>query len=178
MISREEIIQDDIVKVLVNEDGLEEEMYAIVGMNTGNVLGVHYISPTEKLYKSACVYQLEDGDMNPAPYESVCEHYPSGTTFSDIGMKNLGDNMYVIYDEVDVEDSDSDIYDEMTDSEMDDFIVPDDEIDGHVEEPPGYEIIDKEWKSWEPRSPGARSFKETVDMIEMHAKRHADELNF
>lgn len=178
MISREEIIQDDFVKVLVNEDDVEEEMYAIVGMNTGNVLGLHYISPTEKIYKSACVYQLEGGDMNPAPYESVCEHYPSGTTFADIGMKSLGDNLYVIYDEVDVEDSDSDIYEEGSDSEMDDFIVPDDEVDGEVSGPPGHEIIDKEWNEWKPSTPGARSFKETVDMIEMHAKRHADELNF
>jgi hypothetical protein len=35
MIVPSEIIQDDIVKVLVNEDGLEDEMYGIVGMNTG-----------------------------------------------------------------------------------------------------------------------------------------------
>lgn len=178
MISREEIIQDDIVKVLVNEDDLEEEMYAIVGMNTGNVLGVHYISPTEKLYKSACVYELEDGDMNPAPYESICEHYPSGTTFSDIGMKSLGNNLYVMYDEVDVEDSDSEIYEDDTDSEMDDFIVSDGEVDGAIDLPPGHEIIDKEWDAWEPRSPGARSFKETVNLIEMMAKRQADDLNF
>lgn len=178
MISREEIIQNDFVKVLVNENELEEEMFAIVGMNTGNVLGLHYISPTEKLYKSACVYELEGGDMNPAPYESICEHYPSGTTFADIGMKSLGDNMYVIYDEIDVEDSDSEIYEDGTDSEMDDFIVPDDEVDGDVSAPPGHEIIDKEWEAWEPRSPGARSFKERVDFIEMLAKRQADELNF
>jgi hypothetical protein len=178
MISREEIVQDDFVKVLVNEDDVEEEMYAVVGMNTGNVIGVHYITPTEKIYKSACVYELEGGDMNPAPYESICEHYPKGTTFSDIGMKSLGENLYVIYDEVDVEDSDSDIYEEGSDSEMDDFIVPDDQIDGEIHEPPGHEAIDKEWKEWKPSTPGARSFKETVDMIEMHAKRHADNLNF
>lgn len=178
MISREEIIQDDFVKILVNDDDVEEEMFAIVGMNTGTVLGVHYIAPTEKIYKSACVYQLEDGDMNPAPFESVCEHYPSGTTFADIGMKCLGNNLYVIYDEIDIEDSDSEIYEDDSDSEMDDFIVPDDEIDGEVHEPPGYDIIDKEWNEWKPSTPGARSFKETVDMIEMYAKRHADELNF
>jgi hypothetical protein len=93
-------------------------------------------------------------------------------------MKSLGENMYVIYDEIDVEDSDSEIYEDGTDSEMDDFIVPDDEIDGDVNAPPGYEIIDKEWEAWEPQSPGARSFKERVDLIEMLAKRQADELNF
>ena len=105
MISRESIFQDDIVKLLVNEDGIEDHMYAVVGMNTGNTLGVKYLSPTNKLYKSACVYQIEAGDLNPAPFESVSEHYPSGTKFTDIGMKMVGDNMYSIYDEIDVEDA-------------------------------------------------------------------------
>jgi len=58
MISRESIFQDDIIKLLVNEDGTEDEMYALVGMNTGNTLGVSYLSPTNKIYKSACVYQF------------------------------------------------------------------------------------------------------------------------
>ena len=35
MIVPTEINQDDIVKVLVNEDGIEDEIYGIVGMNTG-----------------------------------------------------------------------------------------------------------------------------------------------
>ena len=175
MISRESILQDDIVKVLVNEEGIEDEMYAVVGMNTGNTLGLRYLSPTNKIYKSACVYQLEDGDLSPAPYESVCEHYPSGTTFTDIGMKTVGDNMYSIYEEIDVEDDDSEIYedhdDSDTDSEMADFIVPDNEIDGQpVEEPPGQALIDKEWDEWNPSTPGARSFKETVNMIETYAR--------
>ena len=74
MIVPSEIIEDDIVKLLVNEEDVEDEMYAVVGMNTGLVLGVRYLNPTELIYKSACVYQLEDGDMNPAPYESVMEH--------------------------------------------------------------------------------------------------------
>ena len=52
-------------------------MYAVVGMNTGNTLGLKYLSPTNKIYKSACVYQIEDGDLSPAPYESVSEHYPN-----------------------------------------------------------------------------------------------------
>ena len=179
MIVPSEIIEDDIVKLLVNEEDVEDEMYAVVGMNTGLVLGVRYLNPTELIYKSACVYQLEDGDMNPAPYESIMEHYPSGTTFEDLEMKSLGDKMYAFYSEIDIEDSDSEIYDEdESDSEMDDFIVPDDEIDGEVIPPSNYKSIDKEWNEWKPSTPGARSFKDTVDAIEALAKIHADNLSF
>ena len=179
MIVPAEIVENDIVKILANEDDVEDEFYAVVGMNTGLVLGVRYLNPTELIYKSACVYQLEDGDMNPAPYESVMEHYPSGTTFEDLEMKSLGNGMYAYLAEIDIEDSDSEIYDEdESDSEMDDFIVPDDEIDGQVIPPSDYKSIDKEWNEWKPSTPGARSFKETVDMIEMYAKQHADNLNF
>jgi hypothetical protein len=178
MIVPSEIIQDDIIKLLVNEDDLEDEMFAVVGMNTGLTLGVHYLNPTELIYKSACVYKLEDGDLSPAPYESVMEHYPSGTTFMDLEMKSLGDRMYAYLSEIDIEDSDSDIYDEGTDSEMEDFIVPDDVIDGPVTLPPNHSSIDKEWNDWKPTSPGARSFKETVDAIEAMAKSRADNLSF
>jgi len=109
----------------------------------------------------------------------VMEHYPSGTTFEDLEMKSLGNRMYAYLSEIDVEDSDSEIYDEdESDSEMDDFIVPDDHIDGEVIPPSDYKTIDKEWNAWEPRSPGARSFKETVDAIEAMAKAHADNLSF
>jgi hypothetical protein len=76
MIVPSEINQDDIVKVLVNEDGVEDEMYGIVAMNTGNTLGLRYLNPTELFYKSACVYELETETYSPAPFESVMEHYP------------------------------------------------------------------------------------------------------
>ena len=179
MIVPSEIQQDDIVKLLVNEDDLEDEMFAVIGMNTGLTLGVKYLNPTELIYKSACVYQLEDGDLNPAPYESVMEHYPSGTTFEDLEMKSLGNRMYAYLSEIDIEDSDSEIYnDDETDSEMEDFIVPDDEIDGQVIPPANHKSIDKEWNEWEPRSPGSKRFKDMVNAIETHAKIQADELNF
>jgi hypothetical protein len=35
MIVPSEINENDIVKLLVNEDGIEDEMYGVVGMNTG-----------------------------------------------------------------------------------------------------------------------------------------------
>ena len=110
MIVPSEINQDDIVKVLVNEDGLEDEMYGIVGMNTGNTLGLRYLNPTELIYKSACVYKIDSGDLSPTPYESVTEHHPSGTSFKDLEMKDLGADMFAYYSEIDIEDNDSDIY--------------------------------------------------------------------
>jgi len=179
MIVPSDIIQDDIVKLLVNEDDMEDEMLAVVGMNTGLTLGVKYLNPTELIYKSACVYQLEDGDLNPAPYESLMEHHPSGTTFKDLEMKSLGNGMFAYLSEIDIEESDSEIYDDdESDSEMDGFIVPDNEIDGKVIPPPNQASIDKDWNEWTPSSPGARSFKERVDGIEVMAKLQADNLSF
>ena len=181
MIVTSDINPNDIVKALVNQDDVEEEMYGIVGMNTGNVLGVHYISQTNKIYKSACVLEIESGDINPVPYESLTEHYPSGTSFNDIGMKEIGKNMYVFIEEIDIEDDDSEIYEELsdseTDSEMDDFIIPDDEVEA-MPIPCDYKEVDKEWNEWKPSTPGARSFKNTVDMIEMYARVMSDEKAF
>ena len=65
MIVPTEINQDDIVKVLVNEDGIEDEMYGIVGMNTGQTLGLRYLNPTELIYKTACVYKLKRRSFHP-----------------------------------------------------------------------------------------------------------------
>jgi hypothetical protein len=171
MIVPSEIIQDDIVKVLVNEDGLEEEMYGIVGMNTGRTLGLRYLNPTELIYKSACVYRLDSSeDLSPAPYESVMEHYPSGTTFMDLEMKSIGTDMFAHYSEIDIEDTDSEIYDDNeTDSEMADFVVSDTEIQGSP--PPDHKSVDKAWSEWEPSTSGGRSFKDTIDMIEMRTRR-------
>lgn len=173
MIVPSEIIENDIVKVLVNEDGVEDEMYGIVGMNTGNTIGLRYLNPTELFYKSACVYELEHETLSPVPYESLMEHYPSGTRFEDLEMKALGIGQYVMYAEIDVEDTDSDIHDEGGDDESDleGFVVSDSEIIGQdIPLPPGHQAIDREWNAWEPTTSGGKSFKETVDMIEMNIR--------
>jgi hypothetical protein len=172
MIVPSEINENDIVKLLVNEDGIEDEMYGVVAMNTGLTLGVRYLNPTELIYKSACVYKVDEGDMLPAPFESLMEHFPSGTKFTDLEMKDLGDDMFAYYSEIDVEDTDSDIYDEGgSGSELNDFIVSDTEIEGmNIELPPGHQSIDREWNEWKPSTSGGRSFKNTVDMIEMNIK--------
>lgn len=175
MIVPSDIIQDDIVKVLVNEDGIEDQMLAIVAMNTGNTLGLHYLNPTESIYKSACVYKIDKDEISPAPYESIMEHHPSGTKFEDFEMKRLNTNMFAYYSEIDVEDSDSDVH-EMTmesdtDSEMADFVVPDSEVAGQDILPHDYETIDKEWNEWKPSSMGAKGFKNTIDSIENRVRR-------
>ena len=173
MIVPSEIIENDIVKVLVNEDGVEDEMYGIVGMNTGNTIGLRYLNPTELFYKSACVYELEHETLSPVPYESLMEHYPSGTRFEDLEMKAIGIGQYVMYSEIDMEDTDSDIHDEGGDDESDleGFVVSDSEIAGQdIPLPPGHQAIDREWNAWEPTTSGGKSFKETVDMIEMNIR--------
>ena len=38
--------------------------------------------------------------------------------------------------------------------------------------------FDKEWKEWNPRSPGSLRYKQMVDSIESFAKIQADENNF
>ena len=176
MIVPKEINENDIVKVLVNEDGLEDEMYGVVGMNTGRTLGLRYLNPTELFYKSACVYEIHpECELSPAPYESITEHYPLGTTFEDLEMKSLGMNRFVMYSEIDIEDSDSEIYDEGADDEESDlegFVVSDSELAGQdIPLPPGHQAIDKEWNQWEPTTSGGKSFKETIDAIETRIRR-------
>ena len=59
MIVGSDIRCNEIIRVLAVVDDVEEEMYAKVLRNTGESVCVTYLSATEKLYKGACVYQLE-----------------------------------------------------------------------------------------------------------------------
>lgn len=166
MIVPSEINENDIVKLLVNEDGLEDEMYGVIGMNTGLTLGVKYLNPTDIIYKSACVYKIDSGELSPAPYESVMEHYPTGTTFEDLDMKKLGTDLFAFYSEIDEDDTDSEMYEEgNTSSEMGSFIVSDNEVDTGVP-PPDYESVDHKWSQWNPSTSGGKKFKDAVDQIE------------
>ena len=178
MIVFSEIQPGDLVKIFVNEDGVEDEMYGVVGMNTGSTLGIKYLNATESFYKSACVYKMNE-EMLPAPYESVMEHYTGEATFEDVEMKRLGDDMYAYYSEIDIEDEDSYIYDQTDeDTDLEGFVVSDSEIDGNVSLPPDHELVDKEWNEWKPSSPGSLKFKELVNKIEERAKTQVDNVNF
>lgn len=178
MIVFSEIQPGDLVKIFVNEEGVEDEMYGVVGMNTGSTLGVKYMNATESFYKSACVYKIDE-EMSPAPFESVMEHHPNGASFEDLEMKRVGEDMYAYYSEIDIEDDDSEIYDQSDeDTDLEGFVVSDTEIDGNVSLPPDHELIDREWNEWKPSSPGSLKFKELVNRIEDRAKIQMDNLNF
>lgn len=174
MINISEIQPGELIKVLVNlEDDIEDEIYAKVKENNRDYVVVSYYTETSMTYKGARVYELEDND-ELVQEENLSEHHQSNYYF-----KNVKDNLYCMIDEIDSEEE-SDIIDESDDSgsDLEDFIVSDSEIDGVVIPPSNSRIIDKEWKEWEPRSPGSLRYKQMVDNIESIARVQADDLNF
>ena len=175
MINFYEIQPGDLVRVLVNiEDDIEDELYARVKENKEDYLVVSYYSETSLTYKCARLYELDETKDELVQSENISEHHQSPNYFT-----NVKDNLYAMIDDID-SDEDSEIVDDSDDegSDLEDFIVPDDEVDGMVIPPPNNATIDKEWNEWEPRSPGSMRFKEMVNNIETQAKIQADELNF
>jgi hypothetical protein len=175
MINFYEIQPGDLVRVLVNiEDDIEDELYARVKENNEDYLVVSYYSETSLTYKCAHLYELDETKDELVQSENISEHHQSPDYFT-----NIKDNLYAMIDDID-SDEDSEIVDDSDDegSDLEDFIVPDDEVDGMVIPPPNNATIDKEWNEWEPRSPGSMRFKEMVNNIETQAKIQADELNF
>ena len=174
MIKISEIHPGELIKVLVNlEDDIEDEMYAKVNEVHDEYLVVSYYSETSLLYKGARLYELEENE-DLVQEVNLSEHHQSPDYFF-----NVKDKLYAMIDEID-SDEDSDIIDESDDdgSDLQDFIVPDNEVDGVVIPPSNHRIIDKEWKEWNPRSPGSLRYKQMVDNIETFAKNQADENNF
>tara|TARA_B100001173_G_C15874415_1_gene498715 strand:- start:371 stop:895 length:525 start_codon:yes stop_codon:yes gene_type:complete len=174
MINISEIQPGELIKVLVNlEDDIEDEIYAKVKENNRDYVVVSYYTETSMTYKGARLYELEDND-ELVQEENLSEHHQINNYF-----KNVKDNLYCMIDEIDSEEE-SDIIDESDDSgsDLEDFIVSDSEIDGVVIPPYNSRIIDKEWKEWEPRSPGSLRYKQMVDNIESIARVQADDLNF
>jgi len=170
-----EIQPGDLVKVLVNiEDDIEDELYAKVKENYTDYLVVSYYSETSMTYKCARLYEFDETKDELVQNENLSEHHHLPEFFV-----NVKDNLYALIDDIDSEE-DSEIIDESDDdgSDLEDFIVSDDHVDGIVIPPSNHASIDKEWDEWEPRSPGSLRFKETVNMIEKYAKEHADEMNF
>lgn len=165
MIVPDDILPGDVVKILAIEDDVEETFTAVVGMNTGNVLGVHYLTATDKLYKSATVYYLEE-EMQGVFYESLVEHCPE-TTLQDLDFKEVEDRLFVQMSDVDAMDDRSDVWtpeDSEDDTSLSGFIVSDHDSEG-APVPENAVEIDREWSEWQPRSAGARSFKATVDYL-------------
>lgn len=174
MINISEIQPGELIKVLVNvEDDIEDEMYAKVKENNNDYIVVSYYSETSMTYKGARLYELEDKD-ELVQEENLSEHHQSIDFF-----KNVKENLYYMIDEID-SDEDSDIIDESDDdgSDLEGFIVPDSECIGMISIPENHRQINKDWKDWEPRSPGSIRYKKMVDDIEKFAKIQEDELNF
>lgn len=174
MISISEIQAGDLIKILVNIEDLEDEMYALVEENCGDYLIVKYYSETSLTYKSTQVYTLDD-DTNILREESICEHHTDGYTV----FVHIKDDMYAILEELDMS-AESDVYDESDSDETDlsGFVVSDSELTGRIDLPPGHETIDASWSDWKPSSPGSSRFKDMVDAIETRARRQMDDLNF
>tara|TARA_B100001250_G_scaffold231075_1_gene198309 strand:- start:3865 stop:4455 length:591 start_codon:yes stop_codon:yes gene_type:complete len=174
MINISEIQPGDLIRVLVNLEDIEDEMYAKVKENNKDYLVVSYYSETSMMYKGARIHEYEDDKDELVQIDNLSEHHQAPDYFT-----NVKDNLYVMIDDID-SDEDSEIYDESDDdgSDLDDFIVPDNQVDGMIIPPSNKAAIDKEWNEWEPRSPGSMRFKETVNAIETYAKIQADELNF
>ena len=174
MINISEIQPGDLVRVLVNLEDIEDELYANVKENNEDYLVVSYYSETSMTYKGARIHEYEEDKDELVQCENISEHHQSPEYFMKIKH-----NLYAMIDEID-SDIESEIIDESDDdgSDLEDFIVPDKEVDGMIIPPPNNATIDKEWNEWEPRSPGSIRFKETVNAIETYAKIQADELNF
>ena len=178
MIINEDIKPNEIIKVLVNEDDIEEEVYAIVQDNRGDHLELKYIEETDKRYKDALIYAFSD-NIEVIYFDNILEHYQDVYDVSEIDMLKVRENMYVFLEEVDIEDDDDEIRTIPDDGEysLDSFVVADDEVEEEIEKPRDAKQIDREWNEWNPTSPGARSFKDTIDMIECRIKHQIDEKN-
>jgi hypothetical protein len=188
MINFQDIEEGEIVKVLVNMNDIEEELFARVYKHTGNFLHVKYLIPTEKVWKGACVYELEETNNMVEP-ETIVEHYQGSILFDEVeGIKKIPRTPYYYFEEEhDPEESDDEIVssDEEDGYEVDDsFCEEDGIIDGRPETaadwkpPPGSEHVDREWNEWQPQTEGAKRFKERVDLIEKLARQHLDNLEF
>jgi len=174
MINFSDIQPGELVKVLVTlEDDIEDEMYAKVKETYDNYMVVSYYTETSMTYKGARLYELEDKD-ELVQEDNLSEHHQAGEYF-----ENVKDNLYYMIDEIDSEE-DSDIIDESDDdgSDLSGFIVSDTEIDGVVIPPSNHAMIDKEWREWQPTSPGSMRYKQMVDNMEERARIQADNLNF
>jgi hypothetical protein len=172
MITLGEIKPNDTVKVLLCDDDIEEETYAIVTEVFTTCMSVRYYMATSKVYKSACLYELDESE-NPIEVDSITEHYSDGDTpFSFTGFN---DSLAYLEQEVDSEE-DSEITDLSSDDEddLEGFVVP----DGAFELPPDHERIDATWNQWTPPTSGGIRFKNMVDTIDRMARAEMDNQKF
>lgn len=172
----------EVIKVLLDDDGIEEETWAKVVSNEGEYLYVTYLTPTSRVYKGAGIYEF-DSQVSRVEFQSLMEHYPDVKTITEVGWRRVGDgNSWVLEDEVDdsvttseVDDLSDDDEDELARS-MQDFVVSDDSAE--LELPPDHKEVDEEWEKWKPTSEGGQHFKGVVDRIESKVKAAYDNHKF
>jgi hypothetical protein len=159
-----EIKEKECVRAMVKQDDVEEEMLGVVTLNTGRgLVGVRFLTPTEKFYKNAPVWVLED-EVTAVPWEALTEHHPD-CALGGLDFKSVGEDLWVALEDIDVEETDSEVWSD-TDTDLSGFIVSDGDVSGQEDTPEGAREIDRAWDEWNPGSVGARSFKDTVDAIE------------
>ena len=176
MITPQEIYPHEVIKVLVDFDGVEEELYAKVLRNDDINLVVTYLSPTSKIYKGACVYSFESS-VERVNFDSISEHYAGVIDITDIDMTQAGKNMFVFEREIDSEIEDESDEEDQYES---DFVVSDGEESpsGRATVPPDHQEVDKNWNEWQPSTSGGRHFKSVIDAIDCRVRHQADEKNF
>jgi len=171
MIVPHDIKKDEIIIVLVEELG---ENLAKVVSNEGEYLIVSYLSPSEKVYKGTKVYSFES-KTEFVSFDSLVTHYIDNVDLENLGFVKVQENMFVEKEDID-EDSSSEIEtdDESDDSDTEmDFIVPDDE---EIRlKPIDHKEVDARWNTWTPATPGAKRFKDKIDMIEKYMNNQIDE---
>ena len=167
MICYSEIQPGDLIKVVVVIDDVEDEMFAKVSDNRGDHFELHYYEETSLTYKGARVYALES-ELNIIRPESICEHYPYGETI----FTHVGEERYVLNDEIDWTVEDSAFEDDSDDSGSDlkSFVVSDEDC----ELPSDHREVDSAWTEWRPMSEGSRRFKQTIDDIDERIRMRMD----
>ena len=174
MINPVDISTYEVVQILVDNDGVEEELYAKVVSNEGTFLYVAYLVDTSKLYKGACVYQFER-KVDVVEFECITEHYPGVINIEEIGLKKINLNMFVRIDDVDDNDSNENIEDMSDDDSEDSFVAPDEPV---ADLPIDHKEVDEEWDKWNPPSSGARHFKSVIDRLDAEYRNERDNILF
>ena len=173
MIIREDIKVGEIIEVLV--DCESDEPFAKVLSNEGGYLFVTYLSPIDKVYKSAKVFSFES-KAERVDFESITTHHIGVIDIEELGLTKIGKNMFVFTEDIDSEsESEIETDDSSSDSEgsLRDFIVPDDET--VLLKPCDYKEVDESWNSWKPSSAGAQRFKKRIDEIEEYVNHKFDD---
>jgi hypothetical protein len=171
-----EIFPNELIQVLVDDDGIEEHLYAKVIGRDSAILYVSYLYPTSKIYKGACVYSFES-KVEIVKEESISQHYEGVVDVSGIGVLKVGNdpNHYVIESEIEDEGYESDIEDMSDSDESENSFIADEDPD-QWELPADHKEVDGEWNAWTPSTIGGKKFKKTVDILETYAKIHLDNL--